>query len=352
MPDLLPKKGEALAVLAAYWFEKLERGESWREFSKSPTALALRKANRFGSSFNEMGENLQQEGLRTHYLGALESLDAREVKTLAQIGRKPFHHLAVRKVSVIRPKSAVVLGREVSDYRDLHLAPPPKLIPLEVVFRFSCPSGSSLLERVEKDPQYLASLGFAGLEVKEGQRWDFPILELFSKLESSDRPLTLSEGLAISGLSAAQLQEVLFKTAWVAGYLKESCTKAGVELADGKLEWALTESGCILVDAIGPDELRLLKNGVQLSKEFLRGFYRQTPWYQALKIAKQQANEKGVADWKRWVAEGPRPLPSEYRELATQVYLGLANELTGEKFFQGAWKLDKVVEALKGAASR
>src|SRR3954469_16323481 len=76
MPDALSRKGEALAVLAADWFERLEKPETWREFSRSPEALGLRKGNRFGAAFNEVGEELQTQGLRTHYLGAVHGVPA------------------------------------------------------------------------------------------------------------------------------------------------------------------------------------------------------------------------------------------------------------------------------------
>ena len=39
MPDLLAQKGEALAVLAADFFESLEKPAEWQEFSKSSEAL-------------------------------------------------------------------------------------------------------------------------------------------------------------------------------------------------------------------------------------------------------------------------------------------------------------------------
>jgi phosphoribosylaminoimidazole-succinocarboxamide synthase len=65
------------------------------------------------------------------------------------------------------------------------------------------------------------------------------------------------------------------------------------------------KGGIFLVDAIGPDELRILKDGVQLSKEFLRTFYRGTDWYGQVNQAKKQAKEQGVADWKRLVPQPP-----------------------------------------------
>ncbi len=350
MPDFLPKKGESLATLAADFFERLEQPEAWKEFSKSPEALALRKANRFGSSFNELGEELQAAGLRTHYLGVLESSPSSpfvEPKKLSAVSQ-PVRRMAVKQISVVKPKLSSVLGRILPDYYPTRSSPPPRLVPLEVVFRMTCPPGSSLIERVERDPGYLASLGFPDVKIEPGMRWNFPVLELFTKLEASDRPVSLSEALAISGLSATQLQELLLKTTWVAGLLRYWCSKVGLELADGKLEWAISESGqSFLVDAIGPDELRILSSGVQLSKEFLRTFYRNTQWYQTIEKAKSHAKTQGLAEWKRMVSDHPPALPPHYREVASQVYMALTNGLTGRKWFAEAWSLEKVIRELQ-----
>src|SRR6185312_16045357 len=106
--------------------------------------------------------------------------------------------------------------------------------------------------------------------------------------------LSFGEAVAISGITPEYLQEILFRTAWVAGWVKSVCTRAGLELADGKLEWALDRDGLVLVDAIGPDELRILRGGTQLSKEFLRTHYRSTPWYGAVVQAKREANQRGT----------------------------------------------------------
>jgi len=347
MPDPLPHKGESLAVLAADWFEQIEKPETWKEFSRTTAAQAIRRGNRFGSTFNEVGERLQLEGLRTHYLGALLALPSTDECAPLKLSdvKAPFRHLVVKKVSVVKPEITSVLGRALPDYFKTRQSAPPRLVPLEVIFRFSCPDGSSLIDRTSRDPGYMASIGFPEYQVIPGAQWDFPVLELFTKLESTDRPLTLTEALAISGLSGPQLQELLFKTAWVAALLRTVCAKAGLELADGKLEWGLSETGEIfLVDAIGPDELRILKNGIQLSKEFLRLYYRETSWYQATVRAKAQAKSQGVADWKKLVGKVPPSLPLQYQELGSHLYRALANELSSRVWFPDAWNLDQVVE--------
>ncbi len=354
MPDTLPHKGEALAILAAHWFERLEDASTWREFSRAPEALALRKGNRFGSAFNELGEKLQSEGLRTHYLGVLTGArPSRPEEVRAQkLGEltAPAKRLLVRQVASVRPVVTTVLGRGVPDYGPTRNAPSPRLIPLEVVFRFSLPPGSSLLERAARDPEYLAQRGFGHLRAEAGARWDFPVLELFTKLESTDRPVGLGEAMAISGLSAVQLQEVLLRTAWVAAWLRADCSRAGLELADGKLEWAWDQDqGLVLVDAVGPDELRILKGGVQLSKEFLRNFYRSSDWYAKVEAAKKEAQNKGAAEWKRLVGQEPPALPQAKRELAARLYMALTNRLTGRDWFPDAGELEPIVDEVSRA---
>lgn len=367
MPDALAHKGEALAVLAADWFEKLENAQSWKEFSRDKAAHGLRKANRFGSAFIELGEKLQSEGLRTHYVGVIDKLPSQgsEVSPvrLSDV-RLPVRHLVVREVSVVKPSWVSVLGRQLPDYTGTRISQPPRLVPLEVVFRFGVPKGSSLIERVKRDPGYMASLGFGAsggfgeYEVHEGAHWDFPILELFTKLEPSDRPVGLGEALAISGLTGAQLNELLMKTAWVAAWLRAQVARAGLELADGKLEWGLDSNGpegsLFLVDAVGPDELRIL-NGpasssggkIQLSKEFLRTFYRGTTWYAHIEHAKAGAKKAGASDWKKLVGDPPPHLSPEVKTLADQLYPALCNELTGKRWFSTAWPLSAVIEGIR-----
>lgn len=382
MPNGLPDKGKALAVMGAYFFELLENPERWKAFSRSSGALALRKGNRFGSLFNEIGEDLQQKGLKTHYLGVIESkwegesgefFDRSRVGTLQSM-KAPFRGLLAQRVEVVKPVLTSVLGRAVADYSDgrgfgdFHELNASRLIPLEVVFRFSCPPGSSLRKKVEQNPAYLETLGFPSDLYPLDAPWGFPVLELFTKLEPTDRCVGLSEALAITGLPAPVLNEVLLKTAWVAGILREEFSRLGLDLADGKLEWGMVqgESGLevMLVDAIGLDELRVLtrktatgQGGLQLSKEFLRNFYRNTDWFEEVEAAKVLAEQSGSSQWKRFVKKQPPELPADQIQLSSQLYQVLANELTAsvcgpKRWFPEAWTLNQLLDGLSSRADQ
>ena len=110
-----------------------------------------------------------------------------------------------------------------------------------------------------------------------------------------------------------------------------------------------------LVDSIGPDELRLTYNGVQLSKECLRQPYRGTPWHEATQQAKSLAKERGQTDWKSictaelgnlflhrchqsiWVRSGM------YQALTNAV----SESLYGQRVFADAPSLDSVATSLE-----
>ena len=358
MPDLISLKGESLATVAADLFERIQNPMTWQEFSRSSEALALRKASRFGAAFNEWGERLKQDGLKTHYLGTIPArmdLFAPALQIEPEnlsVEQGPVKRLAVQAVQIVKPQWNTVMGRSVPDYAPVRAGSRPQLIPLEVIFRFSCPPGGSLPERIKKGGE--VPIGLFDSAPGVGQTWDFPLLEMFSKLEPSDRPLSLSEALAISGILPSQLEELLIQTAWVAGYLRAICSRAGLELADGKLEWAVSAGdsanpagSCFLVDAIGPDELRILKGDIQLSKEFIRDFYRDSVWYQSVAEAKQRATQQGYADWKRAVKESPPLMPARLKEAVSQMYRCLTHSLSGKTWFKNTWDLETLVTELK-----
>ena len=124
----------------------------------------------------------------------------------------------------------------------------------------------------------------------------------------------------------------------VALSIYEIFAKLGIKLFDGKIEAAIDrlpdgESKIILADSIGPDELRLDSQGVQLSKEILRVFYRRTDWYKQIESAKEEAESRPGIKWqdilKNEQKVSPPPLSQDMAEAVSQMYLALAAELSG-----------------------
>lgn len=320
--DQIPQKGEAYSVLSGTFFEKLARPELWKEYSRSKEALSLRKASRYGAIFNEIAEDFQMKGLKSHYLGSLNIVEGAASQLgsvilpqpLSLIEKPTRFHLA-RQIFSKRPDIATVLGEALPDYQTVRSLSTPRLIPAQVQF------------------QFVSAIS------------DFPELRLFTVLESAERSLSLAEALAMGGLSAKQLQEMLLMSVWVAALLRWICQSAGIVLAQGRFQWALDEKGCcLLTDTLGWDELEFQKSEMPLSLDFLAKQYHATAWYSGLQHVQSLAKEKGISDWRKHVTESPPPLSEQQKLFASQLCMALANRLTGKTWFPEALSLDEVIE--------
>ncbi len=281
------------------------------DWGKMPDAIPF-KGLGLAKLMSVLFERLESCGVKTHYRG----FDGERC-------------VLVEKIEVTRPVRIIEKGR--SYYAYPKTMEKPFLIPLEVVFRFEVCAGSSFIKRhAEKNYQI-------------GDVFQVPFIEMFTKLEDKDRPLSDKEALKISGLTQVQFNEVISKTTEVSLLLKSWFSEKNIRLLDGKLEWGLSkENEIILVDAIGPDEMRLEKQGLQLSKELLREFYRKTPWYRELENAKAEGEVSGYTDWKTLV-KPPPPLPASLKCLVSEIYQSLVNEIVEERVFPCS-DLDHVIK--------
>jgi phosphoribosylaminoimidazole-succinocarboxamide synthase len=205
-------------------------------------------------------------------------------------------------------------------------------IPLEVIFRLGVAKGSSLLKR---ETHY-----------KEYERFETPMIEFTTKLERFDRPLTHSEAKALSAMNDSEWEEILKTTTNIAKMLESLFIEHGIVLWDGKIEFAFgtfKDLGreIILVDTIGPDELRLSKDGVLLSKEVIRQFYRTSEWYKKLDKVKADFGE----DFKNHMSPPPA-LSGEFKKSVEEMYTLLALVIEGGN--EGAPKLKQLLPKLKG----
>ena len=111
----------------------------------------------------------------------------------------------------------------------------------------------------------------------------------------------------------------------------------------------------MLVDSIGPDELRLTYDGVQLSKECLRQPYRGGAWHTALEQAKKLAKERNTRNWKQICAEElgsqPENLNPQFIEQIAQLYKSLTNAIAQQFYqqsiFEDAWTLAQGANTLR-----
>ncbi len=348
MPDVLAGKGESLAFMAWFFFDFLGKAENWQHW-QAPEELANEGTLRL----------LRESGVKHHALGLVDH-DAKPMP-LAREFLSPVRCLAVEPVDVIDPGSRIEDGKLVWDYEAYKKQPENTLVPLEVIFRFGVPEGSSLLQRTGS-ADYCKTLGLTKAP-QTGDTFDIPLVEYSTKLETSDRYLTYPDAQSIAGLTAEEFRSLGVMTRLIALRLKDVFAAIGVELWDGKFEFAFGKKdrngnrSLMLVDSIGPDELRLIKGGQHLSKEALRGFYRPTAWYAGLEEAKKLARERGEKDWKRICKEElklvPPLLAPATKQRVEMVYKGIAKALSrqfcGKALFADAWELDDVV---KNAAAK
>ena len=266
IPTLVPHKGETLCRTSAHWFKLVEG-----------------------------------LGVRTHFLRVLDG-----------------NRMRVRRVQVI------------PDYDTITSKTKNFLIPLEVIARYYV--AGSLHDRIKAGKIRPADAGFpTGHAPRYGEPLPKPFVEVTTKLEKVDRELTTTEALAISKLSPGEYDDLVRAVLKIDDRLNTEVRKRGLIHVDGKKEFAMDqERRLMLVDTFGTaDEdrfwdLEAYQKGeqIELSKEFVRQYYRKIGYHQAL----MEAREAG----------GPEPdippLPEEVTKEVSDLYVALFERLTGEKF--------------------
>jgi len=271
IPSLIPFKGETLSREGVYWFERAAR-----------------------------------MGIKTHFL-----------EYRAPAG------MICKKVDIIQPPQITDQSRNY-------------LIPLEWICRWY--AAGSLFDRVAEGKIGAADLGFAsGHRVIYGEALPEPFLEVSTKLEKTDRLLKKEEALHISGLSDREYEDACEVVLKIDEDIGRSVASRGLIHVDGKKELAFDEGRQIMViDVYGTaDEDRFWDRAryeegefVDLSKEYVRQYYRQTGYKDQLYAARDAGR-----------AEPPIPaLPQDVVDETSRIYIKLFEMITGEKFLPAGQK--------------
>lgn len=266
IPSQIPHKGETLCRTAKYWF----------------TLLA-------------------SKGIKSHFIEYL-----------------PPNRMRVKRFNIIE------------DYDKIHSDTTNYLIPLEVICRHY--AAGSLMDRVKKGKITAEDLGFPkGHDVKYGEKLPRPFLECTTKLEAHDRELDEKEAKDIASLSDVEYKFIMDTILKVDSIIEEEAAKRNLIHCDGKKEFGYDENrNLMLIDTFGTlDEDRwwdsveyAAGNVVELSKEFVRQYYRETGYHAKL----MEAREKGL----------PEPdipaLPQDIIDRVSKLYVDMYERITGEKF--------------------
>ncbi|MFB6110078.1 MAG: phosphoribosylaminoimidazolesuccinocarboxamide synthase [Halodesulfurarchaeum sp.] len=300
MPDTIPRKGASLCAMGAYNFERLA-----------------------------------EAGVPTHYRGVVAD---GEVLPLAAVEEPPTE-MAIDIAQV--PELPVEDGEY--DYEAYHAAGEPYVIPLEIVFRNVVPPGSSLRDRTEPADH--------GLEYdtwpEEPLALEEPIVEFSTKYEKQDRYLDRAEAAAIAGdVDLEALEECAREVNRV---ITDRADTVGFTHQDGKIECLSHEGSIRVADVTGTfDENRFSRDGVQLSKEVIRQYYRRTDseWVEAVKSAKRAALASDDPDWRERVDISPKPLPEHVLRHVSNMYAAGANAYLGRDLLD-APALDSVLDHVR-----
>ena len=287
MPDHITNKGSAICIVTAYYFERLE-----------------------------------ESGIKTHYLGLVEDGKAKRLNEL----KHPSNRMEVKLLRVVKPK----LAGNRYDYSIYKEETANFLIPLEIIYRNALPAGSSVFKRLKEGTLKLADIGLDKMP-EPGQILEQPIYDVSTKLEITDRYLTWDEAKDICGLSESELYEMKRIVAFINELITKETKQLGLFNEDGKIELGFDEDRkFVLVDAIGTlDECRFTYDGMPVSKEIARIYYRKTDWFQDVESAKKQDR----VNWKQIVKSTPPKLPKELYDSISLIYQSYANELTNKRWF-------------------
>lgn len=287
MPDQIPDKGTAIALLGSYFLEQL-----------------------------------QSVGIPTHLRGLVADDTVYSLFDLPE----PSNIQEVELFRVIKPE----LKGETYDYSHYTADMGGILIPLEIIYRNSLPAGSSVFKRLDRGDITPQDLGLNAMPVAD-QRLDEPILDVSTKLEITDRYLTWDEAQRISALAEDELFNLKQLTMMINQMISTEFEKIGLVNEDGKIEVAFNHGReIVVVDVLGTlDECRFTYNGVPVSKEIARIHYRGSEWHKAIEKAKKEDRQH----WKEICPLQPEPLPADLKNAIANVYRSVTNQITGREWF-------------------
>ncbi|MFO7991401.1 MAG: phosphoribosylaminoimidazolesuccinocarboxamide synthase [Thermoplasmata archaeon] len=262
MPDKIDGKGEALCLMGTFNFRKLE-----------------------------------EHGIKTHLIG-LEEKNRMKVKVVN-----------------------VITEGEPEEFNNM-------MVPLEVIYRNYLGEGSSVFRRLKKGKIEPSDLGLDEYPEVDS-KMDPPIIDFSTKYEKFDRYFkNLNEVKEHTGFEDDMIDLIKEKAVEVNEFINERANELGWKHLDGKVEMALNGEGeLMLADVLGTlDEDRFEYNGVKLSKQMLRNYYRGTEWAQKMEGAKD--NDLPKDEWPE-----PPKLPEELITFVSDMYKAAANAWTGEDHF-------------------
>lgn len=340
MPDHIENKGEAINILAAYFFELLNKKGVKTHYKglilnnidnnkKNNNDDKIKCKNEFfegNSNFNNLDLNELKK-----FVEKKENKECKKVK---------IDKMKIKLVNVYKPE----LKANLYDYNIYSNLKGNYLIPLEIIYRNKITEGSSFLKRYKEKKLDISDYGLNSFP--ELNRFlNKPIIDFSTKLEITDRYISKEEAKNISGLSEKEFNDLIDLLMFINELITEEYKKIGFENIDGKIEIALDENrNLMVVDVLGTlDECRFFYNDIHISKEILRIYYRNTQWYNDV----EEAKKINRFNWKNICKSKPEKLPEGLKNAISNIYLFTTNKITGINYFQNVYSIDESLKIIK-----
>jgi phosphoribosylaminoimidazole-succinocarboxamide synthase len=332
MPDNIKNKGKALAVMAACNFEGLEDAGV-----KTHYRDLIRDGKSIGFSDLKEGENgseLMEVDMGVVYRPTARQFMSKDIPSSNAVPSINYDYSIFDKNR-----------GKLNNY----------LIGLEIIFRNGLPEGSSVFKRiaeakrienpVESKQKLQNILNGLGLEKepKPGDMLPRPVMNYTTKLEPGDRTLSSKEAYDISGLKSHDFAAVEPLAMRVNDFVTKKAQRAGLDHYDGKIEM-LYNNGLVVCDVVGTfDEDRFGFKGEQVSKEFLRQWYKKNqPDFEP---ACEQSKKTGEG-WQKRCPVKPIELEPSLTTLVSQLYMSGCNKYVDKNIFD-APELEEVMNSIR-----
>ncbi len=285
IPSLIPGKGATLQRCSAHWFKAAK-----------------------------------DMGIATHYLESPAS----------------------NQMLVTRAGAFPMLGAHEPDYSWANESRTNYQIPLEVIARYYIVG--SMYDRVQAGQVKPEELGYPvghdPKKIKRGEKLPQPLVEVTTKFEQVDKPVPVDEAYRIAGMTAKEYEEMKEIVLRIDERIAQEVEPRGLIHFDGKKEFAFgPHRELVLIDTFGTgDEDRFVDKKefeatgkiVEISKEYVRQYYREIGHHAALESVRKQNKERKKAGQQLLEEPVIPALPQEQIDETSRLYQQLMAMMIGE----------------------
>ena len=183
--------------------------------------------------------------------------------------------------------------------------------------------------------------------IAEKAKYELVIGDILHAFDTREA-LSWKKAKKISGLDDTEITSIKSVLNQVNLTITSIVSKVGLVNEDGKIELGFDNlRRLIIVDVVGTlDECRFMYDGMHVSKQVLREFYKKTSWYNDVENAKRIAEEQNSTNWKQLCKSKPPKLDPKLINIVSAMYKATTNEITKKRLFD-VNSISKTIENYK-----